>query len=102
MSFWLHHVIPQSCLTAGELKDCLGDELQRHSVISFTFFSQRFWAAKLAYTHQLAVVWGNRLSHLFSDEIRGNPQAARGRPHILFSPLSLLLYSIILSDRPLL
>lgn len=60
-----------------------GDELRRLSVsLSLSFL--RFWAAKLAYTHQLAVVWGNRLSHLFSDEIRGNPQAPQGRPHIHF------------------
>lgn len=38
----------------------------------------------------------------FSDEIRGNPQAAQGRPHILLLSFFffLLLYSIILSDRP--
>lgn len=78
------------------------DELQRHSVILSLSFLRDF-GQQSSPTHQLAVVWGNRLSHLFSDEIRGNPQAAQGRPHILFFPLfSLLLYSIILSDRPLL
>lgn len=60
------------------------DELQRRSVILALPFLRHFWAAQLAYTHQLAVVWGNRLSHLYSDEIRGNPQAAQGGPHILF------------------
>lgn len=52
------------------------DELQRHSVILLLSFLRDFGQQKLAYTHQLAVVWGNRLSHLFSDEIRGNPLAA--------------------------
>lgn len=67
-------------------------------IFFFFFFGQAGrQAAALAYTRQLADVWGNRLSHLFfSDEIRGNPRAAQGRPHIL---LFFLLYSIILSDR---
>lgn len=59
-------------------------ELRRRSMVLALSFLRDFWAAELAYTHQLAVVWGNRLSHLYSDEIRGNPQAAQGGPHILF------------------
>lgn len=40
------------------------DELQRRSEILSLSYLREFWAAELAYTHQLAVVLGNRLSHL--------------------------------------
>lgn len=89
----LHNAIPQRRLKAGELKDCLGITLVKRMNCGGTacVFSHRFWAANLTYTNQLAVVRGNRLSHLFSDEITGNPQAAEGRPHIrlFFNPFSI-------------
>lgn len=80
--------------------------------VSFTFFSKRFWAAKLAYTHQLAVVWGNRLIHRsihlsFWWNQRKSTSSPMQTTHPFFLLLFLLLlllllYSIILSDRPLL
>lgn len=102
MSSWLHHVIPQSCLTAGELKDCLEDELQRHSVILSLSFLRDF-GQQSSPTHTSWLLSGGIASAIFflmkSEEIHKQPEA----DHIsFFFFLSLLLYSIILSDRPLL
>lgn len=58
--------------------NCRGAAWFLHFLFSEIFFFF-FWAAALAYTQQLADVWGNRLSHLFflmkSEETHKQPKA---------------------------
>lgn len=115
MSHLLHRVTAPNCLTAGELKDCLGATLMPlmncrgaawflHFLFSEIFFF--FFLGSGARLHTAAgwCLGESPQPSFFSDEIRGNRQAAQGRPHILlllfFFFFFLLLYSIILSDRP--
>lgn len=99
MDFGLCRVIPQSCLTAGKLKDCLGDELQRHSgILSLSFL--RDFGQQISPTHTSWLLSGGIASAIFflmkSEETHKQPKA----DHISF--FLFLPYSIILTDGPFL
>lgn len=109
MSFLLHHVITQSCLTAGELKDCLGVTLmQRMNCRGTAWFFHFLFSEILGCKARLHTPAGCCLGEspqpsFFWWNQRKSTSSPRRTTHPSLSsppPLLLLHYSIILSDRP--